>query len=130
MPAVGDIIRIYAATVGYDKYHVCVYVGISGAAHQFLYLNSDPNYDDSYAVDCDRVPCLPLSNTGKTVFSFSMVPRYTDAQLSLYNAEKLGELDAALAAELVAFGLQVRSLPRSQLQTVLDGLRSLCEQNA
>lgn len=67
----GDIVKVYAPQAGHNKYHVCVFVGSDDVAYRFLYLNSDPGFADTYPVECSRVPCIPLSDTGKTVFTFA-----------------------------------------------------------
>jgi len=125
MLAVGDIVEIYAPVAGYKKYHLCICVGTSGAATQFLYLNSDPTYSGQYVIDCSRVPCIPPSDTNKTCFSFTAIPRYTDRQLGLYKAKRLGTLDPALAAELHAFAQLVTTLTRAEKKLVLDALKAL-----
>lgn len=125
MFAVGDIVKIFAPTVGYKKYHLCIMVAVEDGAHRFLFLNSDGNYKDCHSVECSRVPCLPPSDTGVTAFSFSMVPRYTDKQLRAYEAERLGELDPALAAELLETARSVRSLAQRDLATVIEALEKI-----
>lgn len=125
MFAVGEIVEIFAPTVGYVKYHLCIAAG-EGGAHQFLFLNSDPGFDGTYVVDCARVPCLPASPTGKTAFSLNMVPRYNDKQLQLYKGRKLGILDKGLAAELLAFASDIansKGLTRGERETVCGALQ-------
>jgi hypothetical protein len=125
MFSIGDIVQIYAPVAGHIKYHLCIAVGTDGAATQFLFLNSDPDRMGSYVVPCERVPCLEPSKTGKTAFSFTMIPRYSDGQMRLYKAEKLGELDSQLAAELLGFAKTVRTLPRKDLKVVTDALEKI-----
>jgi hypothetical protein len=122
MFAVGDIVRIYAPQVGYYKYHLCIVAGDSSVASRFLYLNSDPTFAGTYVVDCSRVPCLPSSTTGKTAFSFAAIPRYSDKQLGLYQAQKMGELDKTLAAELHVFAANVKTLNAADRAVVLAAL--------
>jgi hypothetical protein len=97
---VGDIVEIFAPQAGHNKYHLCISIGADGAAHQFLYLNSDPAFEQTFVCDCKKIPCLPESKTGKTAFSFAILPRYNDHQLKLFKAKKLGVLDPALAVEV------------------------------
>lgn len=125
MFAIGDIVRVFAPQAGHNKYHLCIVVGVDGAASQFAYLNSDPNFEQTYVVDCDRVPCLPKSDTGKTAFSFALLPRYNDRQLTLYKAEKLGELDAILAKELHVFAKTVKILNSADRKIVLAALAEI-----
>lgn len=122
---VGDIVRIFSTVAGKEKYHLCILVGVDGSAHQFLFLNSDPNYSDTLGIDCKRVPCLPPSSTGVTAFCFTAIPRYSDAQLKLHKAAKLGEIDKALAGELYDFAQGVRALTRPEKEAVLRALASI-----
>lgn len=119
---IGDVVRIYAPSAGYNKYHLCVKESDGTTVEEFLFLNSDPGFDGVYVVDNVRVPCLPPSETGKIVFSFAMIPRFTEKQLTLFNAVKLGTLDPALAAELHAFAQTVRTMTRPEKQMVLAAL--------
>ena len=125
MFAVGDIVRILAPQVGYYKYHLCIATGSSSVASQFLFLNSDPTFAGTYVVDCSRVPCLPVSQTGKTAFSFSAIPRYSDKQLGLFKAQKLGELDKTLATELHTFATTVKTLNTADRAVVLAALAAI-----
>lgn len=99
----GDYVKIFAPSVGYIKYHLCLTAPSAHAAGQFLWLNSDPTFEGTYNVPCSRVPCIPASSTGFTCFSFGMFPRYNATQLSLYQATKIGVIDRALAGDLCEF---------------------------
>ncbi len=76
MFSIGDIVAIYAPIAGYIKYHLCI-GSREGAAMQLLFLNSNPDHMGNYVVPCERVPRLEPSETGKTAFSFTTIPRYT-----------------------------------------------------
>lgn len=127
MFAIGDIVSIYAPVAGHDKYHLCINVGQGGAATKFLFLNSDPTYDGCHAINCTRIPCLPPSKTGVTVFSFTMVPRYSEAQLLLYKAKKLGVLSPDVAAELLPVAECARGLNRNERELVVAALKTICD---
>jgi hypothetical protein len=122
MLQVGDIVRIYAPTAGKLKYHLCVYVGTDGAASRFLFLNSESYFEGVYEVECTRVPCLPTSDTGKTVFSFNDIPRYNERQLDLYQATKMGALPEDVAKELIPFVREVEVLNRADREMILAAL--------
>jgi hypothetical protein len=124
---IGDIVEIYSPVAGRNKYHLCVKPGSENTATQFLFLNSDPNFEQLYVVDCARVPCLPPSKTGKTAFSFALLPQFNHMQLQLYKARKLGELDKKLATELLAFAKTVTTMSRSERQVVVSALEGLME---
>lgn len=125
MPQVGDIIRIFAPTAGKKKYHLCVCVGVDGSASQFLFLNSTPGFADEFVVECERVPCLPKSTTGKTVFSLSLIVRYNDQKLELFQAKKMGELEAGLAKELLAYLPSVDALTNPEKAVVRAALKKI-----
>jgi hypothetical protein len=122
---VGDILSIFCPMTGYDKYHVCVYVGMDGDAHKFLFLNSDPNYSDTLAVPCEEIPCLPVSETGVSVFSFSMLPRYTDHQLVLYKAKTLGRLNKVVAQKAKGAAEKSKAFTRQERMLVIAALDSI-----
>jgi hypothetical protein len=127
---IGDIVELYAATAGRDKYHLCIQIGTEGSAFQFLFLNSNPDRAGVFTVPCNRVPCLPESKTGTTSFSFNMVPRYSEAQLKLYRAKKMGVLDPGLAAEMVEFAKYAKGLTSSERKAVVAALVFIYENNA
>lgn len=122
MFAIGDIVRIFAPIAGYEKYHLCVKLLDESGAARFLFLNSNPAYEDTYAVPCERVPCLPPSETGVTAFSFSMLPTYNEKQLTIYKATRLGELSLDLARELRTFLDDVEALTRKDKLLVAAAL--------
>jgi hypothetical protein len=121
----GTVVRIFAAIAGYQKYHLCLSVADDNAAAKFLFINSDPRFDDTLAVDNDRVPCIPPNDTGKSCFSFSMVPRYSAHQLGALGAIEMGEIDLQLASELRTFADTVRSLAKNDMDVVKAGLDAI-----
>lgn len=126
MFAVGDIVEIFAPQAGHKKYHLCIASGDTQVAHQFLYLNSDPSFDETLVVDCSRVPCIPKSKTGKTVFTFAILPRYSNDQLKLYAAKCLGVIDPELAADVRVFVRTVKTLTASERKRVIAALDLMC----
>jgi hypothetical protein len=127
MFAIGDIVQIFAPQAGHNKFHLCILVGVDGSASQFVYLNSNPTFDQTCVVDCKRIPCLPASATGKIAFSFAILPRYNDRQLRLYKAKKVGELDQKLATELHEFVRTVTTLNSTDRQIVLAALAQIAK---
>lgn len=119
---IGDIVQIFAPQAGHNKYHLCISVGAVGEALTFLYLNSNPNFEQTFVCDCSQIPCLPASDTGKTAFTFAMLPRYNEKQLKLYKAKKLGALDAKLAAEIYSFATKVNTMTGGEKKIVLAAL--------
>jgi hypothetical protein len=122
MFAVGDIVRIHAPTVGYKKYHLCIKISDGTGAARFIFMNSDPSFDNTFSVPCARIPCIPPSSTGVTVFSFGLLPIYNDRQLKLFNAIKLGELALDVAQDVRAFANGIDVLTRPEKRMVIDAL--------
>lgn len=125
MFAVGDIIEMYSPVAGKKKYQLCVCAANAAGQTKFLFLNSGQGYSGNYAVTDDKIPCLPASPTGFSVFSCSLVLKYTDRELKLYNAAKLGELDKAVAAGLEAFIRKTPVLPKKQREEIADCLKAI-----
>src|ERR1700690_2026028 len=123
---VGEIVRIFAPIAGKNKYHLCIAIGSDDVPSQFIFLNSNPNYAGSFSVPCARVPCIDPSETGVTAFSFSMLPRYSNAQLKTYRAAKVGDLDPNLAEEILKFvQSDLKTLTRTELSIVVVGLTAI-----
>jgi hypothetical protein len=120
---VGDIIHCDAPITDHPKYHICILeCGSDGKAACFLFLNSNPGWKGDLVFDNASFPCLPPSETGKTVVSFSLVPRYNAVQLAKYRAKIVGKIDAKVARQLEAFAKQVPTLMEDDRKTVLRGL--------
>ena len=122
---IGDILRMLAPIAGKEKYHLCIKVADDNGAARFLFMNSNPDFRDTYSVECERVPCLPPSKTGYTAFSFSMLPVCNQEQLDLYGATKLGEISLEIASELREFVDGVQSLTRNEKAIVTSALDEL-----
>lgn len=124
---VGSVVKIFAATAGKHKYHLCLRVASDNDLARFLFINSDPSFRDLYVIDDSRLPYLPASPTGKSCFSFSLVIRMTERQLEIFEAEELGVIDYDLAQELLAFAANVRSLTKSEHGLVIEALSGLVQ---
>lgn len=118
----GSVVAIYAASAGKVKYHLCLCLPSDEVAAKFLFINSNPNFKDIFIIDDARLPFLPESPSGKSCFSFSMVPRYSGQQLRTFDAKVIGEIDLALAVELRHHADGVRSLARTDLDFVKGAL--------
>jgi hypothetical protein len=123
-PAAGDIVLVMAPSVGYRKYHLCLGQNEAGIS-LFLFLNSDNGFAGDAVFDCTRFPTVPPSQTGESVVSFSMMPRFSSQQLALYGATLHGTLSQDVAAELVGHCAQVKTLTKYEKQLALAVLSSL-----
>lgn len=124
----GDIVRIYAPTVGYHKYHLCLSADGTDQLAQFLFMSSEPGFSASLDVPCNRVPCIPPSKTGYTCISLNRVPRHSAHQLNLFQAQVMGAIDQPLATDLHTFALgsgNMAALPQGSAAFVRQVLESL-----
>ena len=122
---VGDIVKVFAPQAGHEKYHICIVIGVDGGAFQFLYLNSDPTFEDTFVCDCTKIPCLPVSKSGKTAVSFALLPRYNERQLRLFKAEKLGVLEPTLAVEIHKTASSAKTMTTAERKIVLAALEAI-----
>ena len=98
--SVGDVIHIDAPVAGKKKYHICL--GQNEVAVTLcLFLNSKNKYANDVVFECSAFPMIPSSSTGLSVVSLSLVPRYSDEKLSLYNAKLLGVISKDVAKKLL-----------------------------
>ncbi|UTP39806.1 hypothetical protein M9M90_01125 [Phenylobacterium sp. LH3H17] len=120
----GDIISLDSPVAGHKKYHVCLGDNAHGVL-VCLYLNSAGGYLDNQPFDCLRFPMIPPSASGLTVVAYSMLPRYAHRQLTIFKAQKLGEIAKDVAAEMAAFVPGVKSLPKPDKAFVLGQLQMM-----
>lgn len=121
---VGEIVEIFAPTAGKKKYHLCVCSANEHGVQGFLFINSGQGYDADFVLDDAQISCLPLSPTGNSVISCSLIVKYTSHQLGVYRARKLGSLDRSIALLLATFIETTRALPKSDRETLAANLRS------
>jgi len=126
MPSIGEIILVQAPMVGYRKYHLCLGPNEAGV-FLFLYLNSENGFDGDAGFDCSRIPSLPPSKTGQSVVSFSMMPRFTQAQLDLYGMKPCGFIPKDVAEELVKHCSGVKTLSRPEKNFAMDALSAIIQ---
>lgn len=75
--------------------------------------------------ECARFPTLPPSDSGESVVSFSMMPRFTAEQLALYGATKFGALSKDVAEELAAHCTGIKTLTKLEKDFALRALAAL-----
>jgi hypothetical protein len=121
----GDIVEIFAPSVGYKKYHLCL--GRNEAeAPCFIFLNSEGGYKSNIEFDCKRFPMIEPSDTGKTVASLSFIIRYNEKQLQLYKANKLGVIIKDVAKEIYEFSKTIKTLTKPEKAFMIERLKTLC----
>lgn len=125
MFAVGDVIEMFSPQAGKTKYHLCVCEIEEGGVAKFFFLNSGSGYEGDFIVRDTEIPCLPPSPTGESVISCSILLRFNEKQLKLWNARKLGELDGGIVARLISFLAVNRALSREDKTTAIANLERL-----
>jgi hypothetical protein len=114
MFATGDIVKIYSPQASYPKYYLCISTLDKTEAAKFLFINSEEGYEEDFVLANDDIPCLPENETGLSVISCSMLPRFNAKQLKLFKAEKLGVLETPLIEALLQFLRMNRALSREE----------------
>ena len=124
---VGDIVEIFSPIASKKKYHLCV-CGLSEVGiRQFFFLNSGDGYEAEFILEDGAIEGLPISPTGKTVISCSLIVKYNQRQLSLYKARKLSTLDKTIAADLRDFVAKSPALTRKETTRVTEALSAYVE---
>jgi hypothetical protein len=119
----GDVIEMFAPQVGYKKFWLCVCGVNAHGVLRFFYINSGSGYEGDLVYNDHEFPYLPKSPTGQSVISLSYLPVYSEKELKLYRARKLGELDKRIIHELISELPRVRKLTRQERNFAIDGLK-------
>ncbi len=123
--AVGDLIELYSPSIGEKKYHVVLGKG-GDAATVCLLLTSEDRFAGTVVFRDSAIPSLPRSETGLAVVSLAALLRYTDQQLKLYSARRLGTLPQAVIPRIGdACGSACKTLTQAQREFVRQQLQSL-----
>lgn len=122
--SVGDILHINSPIAGKKKYHICL------GQNEFvitlcLFLNSKHGYQSDIVFDCSLFPMIPASSTGLSVVSLSMMPRYSEAQLNLYQAERIGVIREDVAGEILVACKASSALTKLEKAFAIRALESL-----
>lgn len=125
MFAPGEVIEMYAPQVGYRKYLLCACGSNPHAVLRFFYINSGSGYEGDLVYDDHELPYLPKSPTGQSVISMSYLLIYSEKELKLYKAKKLGELNKKIIRDLLAALPTVRKLSRQDRNLAIDGLKAV-----
>ncbi len=124
---VGDIVFFQSAVAGKAKYHFCFVFNESNSKYGFMFLNSEGVFEDHFVIDCTRIPGMPLSRSGETVFSCPTVLHKTKDEISRLKPARICRLPADVAAEMLEFSAHIETLPDrllSALQATLSALSS------
>lgn len=121
----GDIIEMFAPQVGYPKYHLCVCALNQNKVQRFFYINSGSGYEGDFVYQDSDFQCLPPSPTGQSVVSCSYLLIYSEKEMGLYKARKLGTVEPKIVADLVAGLPKVRKLSPPDRALAIQGLQQI-----
>lgn len=121
----GDVVWFNSPIAGKGKYHVCLGKDSKGIRFAFLHVNSDAGYQSDLILQDGQIPGLPVSRTGQSVVSFSLVVRMGEEKLKLFKAKKVSQIDGSVAGELVAFARATPVLNAEEKRLVEAALSSL-----
>ena len=100
MFAAGDVIAFESIEAGKRKYHLCI--SLDG---HYVFLNSPKVlvYAGDYVVPCTEIPGVPVTPSGKSIISCTLVMQKSDADLKAAKAKKLGTVKKQLLIDLAKF---------------------------
>jgi len=119
--SLGDIVHLDSPTAGHFKYHIFL------GENEFLvslclFLNSKPKAPTDVIFDCSAFPTIPPSDTGFSVVSLSILPRFKEEHFKLYQASKRGEISVPVAEKIVEHCPRARALTARERKFVSDQL--------
>lgn len=92
-----------------------------------MFLNSEGEYEDHFAIDCDRIPEMKDSRTGRTVFSCPTVMQKSKAEIARLNPKRICTLPRDVAMEFLEFAPSIVSMVGSHLAGLIETLQVLSE---
>lgn len=113
----GDVVLARSALAGKHKYHLCVHVG-----GYFLFLNSykGRDYEGNLVVECEVIPFIDATETGKSVVCCSSVLRLTEAEIE--RSKLVGTISKALLLEIYEFIETSDALSPDERELILESL--------
>ncbi|TRB03495.1 hypothetical protein EXN61_21785 [Agrobacterium tumefaciens] len=121
----GDIILFKSEVAGKAKYHFCFYFDNTNDVYSLMFLNSEGIYADHFAVDCSRIPELPASRSGSSVFSCPTVIRKKTDQLAKLEPEKKCTLPRDVAIDFLVFAKTITSMTENDKARLIATLEVL-----
>lgn len=122
---VGDIVLFESGAAGKAKYHFCFFFNEDKDVYSFIFVNSENEYEDHFAVDADRIPGLPANRSGRSVFSCPTVIRKSPAQLDHLKPVTKCTLPQDVAADFLAFARGISSMTRNDKAHLIETLTIL-----
>lgn len=124
---VGDIVLFESAVAGKAKFHFCFVFNGENSKYGFMFLNSEGEYEDHFAIDCQRIPEIKESRSGRTVFSCPTVIQKSKPELERLNPRKICSLPRDVAQEFLEFAPTIESMVDVHLNALIETLKSLSE---
>lgn len=125
--SVGDIVWFQSSVAGKAKYHFCFFFNDQADRYSLILLNSEGEYDDHFVIDCTRLPNMPASRTGKTIFSCPTVIRKSPEQIRLLNPSTKCIMPRDVAYEFLVFARGIRGMTVNDKARLIATLQSLCQ---
>ncbi|MGN8022984.1 hypothetical protein ACTJJ7_19955 [Phyllobacterium sp. 22229] len=126
--SVGDIVLFESSVAGKAKFHFCFYFDDNSERFGFIFLNSEGEYRDHFGIDCGKIPELPKSRTGRTVFSCPTVMRKTPKMLGPLRPRKMCRLPKDVASEFYEFAKSITSMIDADKSRLLTTLKLLMDE--
>ncbi|MCF1448816.1 hypothetical protein GOZ83_20250 [Agrobacterium vitis] len=123
--SVGDIVYFKSDVAGKAKYHFCFCFDAEKDLYSLMFLNSEGEFFDHFAVDCSRIPDLPKSRSGRTVFSCPTVIRRTDGRLRPLKPVSKCKLPHDVAADFLVFAQGLTSMTEKDKTQLIATLCAL-----
>ncbi|RBO89665.1 hypothetical protein [Pseudochrobactrum asaccharolyticum] len=124
---VGDIVLFESAVAGKAKFHFCFVFNGGNSKYGFMFLNSEGEYEDHFAIDCQRIPEMKESRSGRTVFSCPTVIQKSKAELERLKPRKICTLPRDVAQEFLEFSKTIESMVGIHLHALVKTLKALSE---
>ncbi|MBB4952855.1 hypothetical protein H4S14_000898 [Agrobacterium vitis] len=125
--SVGDIVYFKSDVAGKAKYHFCFCFDVEKDMYSLMFLNSEGEFFDHFAVNCSRIPDLPTSRSGRTVFSCPTVIRRTGDRLRPLNPVSKCKLPHDVAAEFLNFARSLTSMTEKDKNQLIATLAAISE---
>lgn len=122
----GDIVLFESGVAGKMKYHLCLCVRGDDELHSFVYLNSEgTGFRDQFIIESNRIPEMPDSRTGETIFDCPTVHRKSTAKLAGLRAKFVCVLPKDVAEDFLPFARRITSMVPADHQALIAMLEAL-----
>ena len=123
---VGDIVLFYSNQAQKKKYHICLIKPSSEQAGLFLFLNSENHYNNSLALDCNRIPELAPTPSGQSYICCEQIC-CSELMLQVHVPKKICQLDTELCEQLLSFVDAAHFIERRIKLRLSDAITTLIE---